>query len=140
MISILKWNTARINCFAPGFVLAANRSPSEGFALLKNALLVVIVGKGALLRQFINKMNSLLSITLNVMYAVIAILSAQPVQLKSLSMIPRIRPSIDDRKTQLSFLCLLTTTNTKKPSQHQNPADPRKPGDSLDLWALKEWA
>ena len=84
-ISILKWRTAPINCCVPAFALAANTSRLEVFALQKNALPAGNARKGALSRQFINMMRSLLSTTPNVMCAAIVTRSAHPMPLKSLS-------------------------------------------------------
>ena len=94
MISILKWSTALINYCAPAFAMAASTSRFEAFALQKNALPVGNAWRSALSRQFINMRGSSLSTTPNAMCAAIATRSAQLVPLKSLSMIPKIRPSI----------------------------------------------
>ena len=83
-ISIMKLSTGPIKCCVPTFVLVTCKFRLEVFALQKNALPAGNAGKGALSRQFINRMNSLLSTTPNAMFAAIATRFAQLVPLKSL--------------------------------------------------------
>jgi hypothetical protein len=103
MISILKWSTAPINCYALAFATAVNTYRLEVFALQKNALPAENARKGALSRQFTNMMSSLLLTITNAMCAAIAIRSAQRVPLKLLSMTPKIRLFIKVEKRRLVF-------------------------------------